>query len=110
MKFDTLSKKTPYLAEYWSWTINPADTTGTLIYAFNRNVPINLAFDGSGRIYLFTDDAAIQKNGQIRKITRASDGQLITDRWYYISVQEIILMPLDKSVSYKYWGLETAVS
>jgi len=108
MKFDTFSSHYPYLAEYWGYTIDPADINQVKVYAFFRNVPVRMTSDGSGRLFLYTADGQILKSGQIRKITRTSNGSVVTDRLYTISVQELVFAPLDESASYKYWALEVA--
>lgn len=111
MKFDTLSHKRPYVAEYWGFTTE-VDGAGNVTknYSFFRNVDVNMVSDGSGRLFLFTDDGQILKTGQIRKITKKATGTVLVDRMYEISVQEPIIMPLDDVVRYKYWALEVATA
>ena len=111
MKFSTLNKKHPYLAEYWGFTISVDGANNpTKVYSFFRNVPVRMVSDGSGRLFLYTDDGQILKDGQIRKITSVKTGATLVDRLYTISVQEPIIMPLDETISYKYWALEVATA
>lgn len=112
MRFDTLSHKYPYVAEYWGFTLTqlPDGTSGNPVYTFFRNVDVNMVSDGSGRLLLFTADGQILKNGQIRKISKKTTGTVLVDRLYTISVQEPIIMPLGDTVTYKYWALEVATA
>lgn len=109
MKFDTFTPKSYiFTAEYWGFTLQqlPDGTFGNPVYSFFRNIPVNMVSDGSGRLFLFTEDGQILKNGQIRKITKTATGTVLVDRTYTISVQEPIIRPLDDKVTYKYWALE----
>lgn len=106
MKFNSFARY-PFTAEYWGYTIQ-TDGAGnqTRIYAFDRQVPVQMVADGSGRTFFFTRDALMLKAGQIRKVVRNLDNKVILDKMLEISVQEPIMNNLDNDVTYKYWALE----
>lgn len=108
MMYNTFARY-PFLAEYWGYTIE-TDGAGnqTRIYAFARNVPVNMRADGSGRTFFFTRDALMLRGAQIRSVTRKVDSKVILSTMLEISVQEPILSNFDNDVTYKYWALEVA--
>lgn len=105
MKFNTFARY-PFLAEYWGYTIDPADINHVKTFAFFRNVDVQMVADGSGRVFFFTRDSQWLKAGWIKKVTRKRDGIVVLEKTREISNQEPILSTIDNDVTYKYWTLE----